>query len=112
GRGRRQSLPLRRSLLDRPGERRQGAPSRGSPHLVVGEEAPHLLPERARLTGAPLVCRRLAHEVEPPRRTGAGRVEQVAVARNRIGLGEARLPPPLLEIAACLLVKERRGLPA
>ena len=54
-------------------------------HVVGVEERDDLVPERARLARIALVGRRLADEREPAGRARAGRVEEVALALDRIG---------------------------
>src|SRR5437764_664882 len=59
-----------------------------------------------------LVDRRLAHEVQPPRRARARGVEEVAVARHGVRLREPRAAQTRVELACGLLVEERRRLAA
>ena len=54
------------------------------------EDRGDLLPERARLARRAVVGRRLADEVEAPRRARAGGVEEVAVAADLVGALEPR----------------------
>ena len=105
-RQRAQPLALGRRRFERPRQRRERAPRRRVAHVLRREEPDDLVPERARLARRALVARRLAHEVEPPRRARARRVEEVAVARDLIGLHE----PRRTERAARVVVEERRGL--
>ncbi len=69
-----------------------------------------VVPERARLARAAVVVGRLAHEIEPPRGARARRVEEVAVTRNAVGPREPRAA--LVELAARLVVEERRAAAA
>ena len=62
--------------------------------------------------GRAVVGRGLADEVEPPRRPRAGRVEEVAVARDRVGAQQAAGARRALELGLLLLVEERRVLRA
>src|SRR5881227_2170819 len=107
-----QSFALGRRLLDRPGERGERPPCRRAAHLVFPEEVANLVPERACLARPALVVCRLAHEVQPPRRARAGRVEEVAVARHGVRLREPRAAQTRVELASGLLVEERRRLAA
>ena len=75
-------------------------------NVVLVEELPHGLPERARLPRRALVADGLAHEHEPPARPGARGREEVSVAARRIGPLEARAAASL-EAAARVLVEER-----
>jgi hypothetical protein len=79
-----QTLALRRRLLQPPRERRERSPARPAGNVAPVEERPHLVPEGARLARAPLVGRRLPHEVEPTRRAGAGGVEEIALAAHGV----------------------------
>ena len=103
-----QALALRRRLLDRPGEMRERALRRRTPHVVRVEAGARFVPERARLPRRALVGGRLADEVEPLRRPRAGGVEEVALARDRVGPLQARLAGEV-ELAAGFVVEERRG---
>ncbi len=85
-----QPLAVARRRLERPGERRERAAARPADDVVRFEERSDLLPERARFPGRAFVGGRLAHQVEPPRGPRAGRVEEVAVASDRVGALEAR----------------------
>ena len=71
-----------------------------------GKSRGGLVPERAALPRRAVVARRLAHEVEPPRRARARRVEEVAVARDLVRLDE----PRLAERPARVVVEERGSL--
>ena len=71
-----------------------------------------LVPERARLARRAVVGRGLADEVEPPRRARARRVEEVAVARDLVGLASRALaerPARVVveERGACVAPRER-----
>ena len=68
------------------------------------EERLHLVPERARLARAAVVGRRLAHEVEPLERARARRVEEVAVAADRV----RALQPRAALVERCA-ARRRRG---
>ena len=70
------------------------------------QHGPDVLPERARLARRAVVGRRLADEVEPSRRPCAGRVEEVAGPRDRVGLRE---PRSVVELAPPVVVEERRA---
>ena len=87
-----QPLTLGRRAVDRPRERRERAPHRRAPHVLLGEEPRDLVPERARLARRAVVARGLAHEVEPLRRARARGVEEVAVARDPSGLTSRASP--------------------
>src|SRR5262249_27850482 len=63
-----------------------------------------LVPERACLERRAVVGRRLTHEVEPLGRPGAGGVEEVPVAADRIRPLEAPA-----ELAAAVVVEKRRA---
>ncbi len=71
--------------------------------FALVEELAHVLPERARLSWDAVVGRRLACQDEPAARAGARRVEEVAVARNRVDA----LEPPA-QVASRLVVEKRR----
>ena len=104
GRERAQPLAVGRRVLEAPRQLRE-PPPRGRPlDLVAREEGADLLPEGARLLGAALVGRGLAHEVQAPRRPRAGRVEEVAVAAHLVGALQ-----PAAESLASLVVEERRS---
>src|SRR2546428_4873647 len=109
-RQRAQPLTLARGRFERPRECGERAALRPALDLVRHEEAARLLRERARLAGRALVVGSLADEVEPPRRPRAGRVEEVAVSRDRVGPKEARSARGLLELGLPILVEERRAL--
>ena len=79
-----QALALARRRLERPGQSRERPAPRGALNVGGVEERPDVLPERARLARHTLVARRLANEHEPPGRPRAGRVEEVAVARDGV----------------------------
>src|ERR687891_490533 len=85
-----QALALGRRLFQRPGERRERPPARPAGDLGGVEERTHLVPEGARLPRAALVGRRLPHEGEPARGPGAGGVEEIALAADRVGPDEPR----------------------
>ncbi len=82
-------LARARRRLERPRERREGSASRRALHVRRVEQRPDVLPERARLARHALVSRRLAHEDEPPCRTRARRVEEIAVTGDSVGTLEA-----------------------
>src|SRR5512133_1741784 len=107
-----QTLPVGRSLLDRPGEGGERPSRRRSAHVVFRKEAAHLVPEGARFTRPTLVVRRLADEIEPPRGPRAGRVEEVAVPLNRVRPRQPRPAQARVELARRFLVEERRALAA
>ena len=67
-------------------------------HVSLVEERPDVLPERARLARCSLVPGRLAHENEALRSARAGRIEEVAVARDGVGPLETstQLPPDVV----------------
>ena len=71
------------------------------------EQRLDVVPERARLARAAVVVGRLAHEIEPPRRARARRVEQVTVARDGVGPRESR--PTLVELTPRVVVEKRRA---
>ena len=73
-----------------------------------GEAGAHLLPERARLARPPVVVGGLAHEQELPPRPGAGGVEEVALALERVGTDEPAALPGRLQPAPRLVREERR----
>src|SRR5439155_14812190 len=102
-----QALAVGGRLLDRPRECRERPPRRGAAHLVLCEQIANLVPEGARLARPALVIRRLADEVEPPRGARAGRVEEVAVALDRVRLREPRVAQARVELARLLLRQER-----
>src|SRR5256885_12143578 len=56
-----QTFPVRRCLFQRPCERGQRAAARPTRDVVLWKDGLHLVPERARLPGAALVRRGLAH---------------------------------------------------
>ena len=105
-RQRAQTLPLRRRVVERPRQRRERAAPRPAPHVLRVEHRLHLVPERARLARAAVVGRRLADEIEPVQRPGARRVEEVAVAADRVRPLQAGAA--LVERAAGVVVEERR----
>src|SRR5512132_395436 len=105
-----QTLPVGGSLLDRPGEGGERPSRRRPAHVVLCEEAAHLVPEGARFTRPALVVRRLADEIEPPRGPRAGRVEEVAVALNRVRPRQPRPAQARVELARRFLVEKRRAL--
>src|SRR5439155_24218369 len=102
-----QTFPVRRCPFQRPCERGQRAAARPTRDVVLWKDGLQLVPERARLPGAALVRRGLAHEIEPPARACARGVEEVAVACDLI---RSRQPGAraLVEIAACVVAEERR----
>ena len=72
--------------------------------------APHVVPERARLARRAVVGRRLAHEVEPPRRRACTRCRR---GSGRGTTGSAlRQPRVGVELTAPVVVEERRALRA
>src|SRR4051794_9533305 len=83
-----QAFPFARRGLERPGQRGEGPAPRPALELVGLEERASLLPERARLARRAVVGRGLADEVEAARGPGARGVEEVAVARDRVGAEE------------------------
>ena len=105
-RERAQPLAIGRRVLDCPRERRQRTPARPAPNVFGIERGAHLVPERARLAWIAVVCRSLAHEIEPLERARARRVEEVAVAADWIGPLQARAA--LVEHASRVVVEERR----
>src|ERR687892_937114 len=101
-----QALALGRSLVDVPRQARKRATTRRALALGRVEERTHLVVERARLPRPALVVGRLADEHEQLPRARARRVEEVAIARERIGPGQpASL---LLELAPEVVGEERR----
>src|SRR5205085_6745059 len=72
----------------------------------------YLVPEGARLPRAAVVRSRLADEVEPIGRAGGRRVEEIAVARDRVGPREPGAAETFVELAPGLVVEERRDLRA
>src|SRR5262249_10825653 len=75
---------------------------------VFGVEEPRrLVPERARLQRLAVVRRRLADERQTTAGPGAGRVEEIAGASDRVGALE-----PRTQRGAPLVVQERRRAPA
>src|SRR6266536_566039 len=107
-----QTLPVGRSLLDRPGEGGERPSRRRSAHVVLCKEAAHLVPEGARFARPTLVVRRLADEIEPPCGPRAGGVEEIAVALNRVRPRQPRTAQARVELARRFLVEERRALAA
>ena len=107
-----QALALARRGLERPGQRGERAAPCPALDLVGREQAARLVPERARLARRAVVARGLADEVEPARRSRAGGVEEVAVARDRVGAQQAPGARGALELGLLLLVEERRALRA
>src|SRR5438034_783788 len=105
-----ESLALGRRGLDPPRELRQWTALRPASDVVGVEEGAGLVPERARLAGRAVVGRRLAHEVEPARRPRARRVEEVALARDRVRSGRPAAARRLVDRAALLVREERRAL--
>ena len=97
-------LALGRRGLERPGELRERPPVRGALDLLGCEDRGGVLPEGARLERRSFVGRRLAHEIQAARRARARRVEEVAVAADRVGSLEA-----CSERAAHVVVEERRA---
>ena len=86
-----ETLPFARRGLERPGQRGQRAPLRRALHVGLVEERADVVPEGARLPRHALVAGGLADEEEPTRRPRAGRIEEVAVARDRSrGAGAGR----------------------
>ena len=79
-----QPLALGRGRLDRPGELGERPAAGRALDVLRQERRRGLLPERARLERAAVVRRGLTDEVEPPDRAGAGGVEEVAVAADRV----------------------------
>src|SRR5207237_9654176 len=57
--------------------------------------------------GRAVVRGRLADEMQAPGRAGAGRVEEVAVARDRVGSKQPASARRLLQLGLLLLVEER-----
>src|SRR5256886_517123 len=107
-----QALSVGRSLLDRPGEGGERPPRRRSAHVVFCKKAADLVPEGARFARPTLVVRRLADEIESPRGPRAGRVEEVAVALDRVRSRQPRPAQARVELARRFLVEERRALAA
>src|SRR4029453_13710902 len=68
------------------------------------------LRERARRARRAVGGRRLAHEVEPPGRTRARRVEEVALARDRVGPGQPRAARGLVDRPPFLVGEEGGAL--
>ena len=101
-----QALPVGRSRLDVAGQRGEGSAEGLVTNVVLVEELPHGLPERARLARGSLVADRLAHEHEPSPGPGARGREEVAVAARGIGPLEAGAAA-VLEAPARVLVEER-----
>ena len=84
-RDRAQSLSLGGRIFQRPrqiGERTAARPARD---VVLREDGLHFVPERARLSRAPLVGRRLANEIEAAARPRARCIEEVPVACDLVG---------------------------
>ena len=102
-----QPLAHGRRLVDRQRQLRERPPSRRARHVRRVEDGRDVVPERARLQRRAVVGRRLADEAEPPRGARAGRVEEVAVAADRVGPLE-----PRAERAPAVVVEERRAAPA
>src|SRR5918995_2576536 len=102
-----QALALGRSLVDVPRQARQRPATRGALDFGRGEEQANLVVERARLAGPALVVGGLADEHEQLPRARARRVEEIAIARERIGPGQ---PAPLLLELAPEVVREKRCL--
>src|SRR5439155_26616564 len=100
-----QALALGRRVVERPRQGGERASRRRALDVLARKQAHDLVPERARLPRAALVGRRLADEVEPPRRARAGGVEEVAVALDRAGAEQATAEP------AARRVVEERGFP-
>ena len=96
--------------LDPPGELRQRPALRPACDVVRREERAGLVPERARLAGRAVVGRRFADEVEPPRGARARRVEEVALARDRVRPRQPRAAGRLVDRPALLVGEERRAL--
>ena len=101
-RDRTQALALARRRLEWPGEAGERTPPRRARDLALVEERAGVVPERARLARHPVVRRRLAREHEPAARAGACRVEEVAVAGDRVHALEATT-----KLAPRVVVEER-----
>src|SRR5207244_3325785 len=101
-------LALRRRLVEVPRERGERAARRRAGDVVRVEEHPDLVPERARLARRALVVRRLADEVQAPRRPRAGGVEEEALTRDRVRLDESRPRGALVDRPAFVVGDERR----
>src|SRR5262249_10000103 len=106
-RERSEALPLRRRLLERPGQRRERAPPRPPPYVLRLDQRLTDVPDRAHLTRPAVVVGRLAHEIEPLRGARARGVEEVPIARDSVLRREPRAP--LVEPAAHVVVEERRA---
>ncbi len=98
-----QPLPLGPRLFQRPRQRGERAPDGPAGDVVGIEDAPDVVPERARLARSALVGRRLADEIQPAGRTGARRVEEVAVAVDSPRAQQAPAQAPARRV-----VEERR----
>ena len=97
------ALALGGSRLERPRQLRERAARRRACDLAGVERRCHLVPEGTRLARRAVVRRGLTHQIEAVDRTRARRVEEVAVAADRVGPLE-----PAAERAA-LVVVEKRG---
>ncbi len=102
-----QPLACGRRLVDRQRQLRERSPPRGPRDVLGVEDGRHVVPERARLGRRAVVRRGLADERETPRRARARRVEEIAVAADRVGSLE-----PCAELASSVVVEERRAAPA
>ena len=103
-RQRAQTLALARRRVQRPGEAGQRAATSRAGDLGGRVERTDVVPERARLARYALVARSLANENKTARRSSAGGVEEIAVARDRV-----RPLEPAAELAAGVVVEQRRG---
>ena len=105
-----EALPFGGRRLDPPGELGQRPALRPARDVGGLEERAGLVPERARLARRAVVGRRLADEVQAPRRASARGVEEVALARDRVRPGQPRAARGVVDLAALLVREEGRAL--